>query len=84
MSIITACSGLMSKPSSQALATDAAVKAVDTVAEKGVAGAISELAKECTQYYTAQKTCNQMGGFKAMGCKAAANLKYGKYNCPAI
>lgn len=44
--------------------------------------AAANLAVKCTERAGAMKACDSMGGFKAMGCRKLAEMKYRGVECP--
>lgn len=47
------------------------------------ADAVANYAAQCTERAAALKTCDGMGGFKAMGCRKMAEMRYKNVtNCP--
>lgn len=46
---------------------------VDTVANTAI---------KCAERSAAQKACDSMGGFKAMGCRKVAEIRYKNVECP--
>jgi hypothetical protein len=44
--------------------------------------AVANLAVKCTERSAAFKTCDAMGGFKAMGCRKLAEHRYKDLQCP--
>lgn len=44
--------------------------------------AAANLAAKCTERAAAYKTCESLGGFKAMGCRKVADVRYRGVECP--
>jgi 4-aminobutyrate aminotransferase-like enzyme len=44
--------------------------------------AVANLTVKCTERSAAFKTCDAMGGFKAMGCRKLAEHRYKDLQCP--
>jgi hypothetical protein len=44
--------------------------------------AAANLAAKCTERAAAFKTCESLGGFKAMGCRKLADVRYRGVECP--
>lgn len=47
-----------------------------------VVDAVANLAVKCAERSAAFKTCDTMGGFKAMGCRKVAEYRYKDLECP--
>lgn len=48
----------------------------------GLVDATANLAAKCAERSAAFKTCDTMGGFKAMGCRKMAEFRYKDVECP--
>jgi hypothetical protein len=44
--------------------------------------AVGNYAMKCAEKTAAMKTCDTMGGFKAMGCRKLAEMRYKNTECP--
>lgn len=44
--------------------------------------AVGNYAMKCAEKTAAMKTCDSMGGFKAMGCRKLAEMRYKNTECP--
>lgn len=47
-----------------------------------VVDAAANFAVKCTEKAAAMKTCDSMGGFKAIGCRKMAEVRYKGVECP--
>lgn len=44
--------------------------------------AVGNYAMKCAEKTAAMKTCDSLGGFKAMGCRKLAEMRYKNTECP--
>ena len=44
--------------------------------------AVANTAVKCAERSAAYKACDSMGGFKAMGCRKVAEMRYKSVECP--
>lgn len=44
--------------------------------------AVANTAVKCAERSAAFKACDSMGGFKAMGCRKVAEVRYKNVQCP--
>lgn len=46
--------------------------------------ALANTAVKCAERSAAYKACDSMGGFKAMGCRKVADIRYRNVQCPEL
>lgn len=78
-------------PATEEVATEAPAPGVEVSATgdqvvkvntgNGLVDAAANLAAKCAERAAAMKTCDTMGGFKAMGCRKLAEMRYKDVVC---
>lgn len=65
--------------------TAAGEQAVVVNTGNDTADAVANYASKCAERTAAMKSCDAMGGFKAMGCRKVAEMRYKSVNdCPNL